>query len=44
MRSLAAPRRDWSLPGEPYLVAAMLFALAIIVALRATKAKWGFSA
>src|SRR5215831_12079131 len=30
--------KDWSLPGAPYLVAAMLPALAIIVALRATKA------
>jgi MFS transporter, DHA1 family, tetracycline resistance protein len=31
--------KDWSLPGAPHLVAAMLLVLAIIVALRATKAE-----
>jgi DHA1 family tetracycline resistance protein-like MFS transporter len=31
--------KDWSLPGAPYLVAAMLLGLAILVALRTTKTK-----
>jgi len=30
--------KDWAMPGAPYLVAAMLLALAIMVALRTTKA------
>jgi MFS transporter, DHA1 family, tetracycline resistance protein len=34
--------KDWGLPGAPYLVAAMLLMLAIVVALRVTKAGKGF--
>jgi MFS transporter, DHA1 family, tetracycline resistance protein len=34
--------KDWGLPGAPYLVAAMLLVLAIVVALRVTKAEKGF--
>jgi len=30
--------REWSVPGAPYLLAATLLGLAVLVALRATKA------